>query len=441
MNKFLQKVDAAFANKKIIIIILCVVTMGILINLSIKCPLFSPDSAGYIAHSAHRAPLYPLFISLLSRHYHLIISFQGILLIIALFNSANFMKNTFKIPNVFALFYFIRATLLVKKYSFSQYILTEGIALPLFIFWFIALANFLIKQTKTNFAYFLLFSAMLLLLRPQFYFIYGIFAALLFLRIFIKHFSLSLKTLFIGILSCVILVNIVGRTYHYIYNGSFSMNSQTGQQLIVSPFYFSTQADAKFLKDPLEKKVFTTAYKKAISNKLLFNTLPINKKIKSKDVRYHYQQSFNSIIYTIISSFSPSKHDPYTINKTCLNLTWQLFKLHPTANIKFFLYRIQRSFGGHSLRHIILLLLLLAYFIFLAKSFSNFSSLAIVTFLSISIVILNNLLITFSNIAIPRCLIYNKFLLLFNTYLLSFLVILYFPYQKISRFFKFGHKS
>jgi len=241
-------------------------------------PWVQPDTSGYISGDVTRSFLYyaVLYIydvimpsawmertefSKLTHPYIFLVAGQLLLGAFSAVHLAKRLKSIFEVGNVWKLLVTI---ILLSPYllptKIGNAVLTEGICYPLFLLTASYLLKGLVKEDSKALLKFLLFTALLVLTRGQFLFLYPLFVVVLF-YIFIKRPDAYKKwVLVVALFATVAGTTLAERSYHYFKHGVFGATPFGAFQLIAAPLYVADPDDGKLFDDPVKRKVFEETY-------------------------------------------------------------------------------------------------------------------------------------------------------------------------------------
>lgn len=272
----------------------------------------APDTQGYIDKEIIRPPGYPLIIDIFkylfgSHEYFALVCFQIIFVLISVFYISHVLRKMFSLhPITLTLLYvFLSLPLLSISVAVGVHggignrILTESISDGFFLF----TVSFLVKtlfHEKRNFLIFILFIALLSLIRTQMIFMYLIaMALLLYLYLKIGNFRLIMR-FFTAMLAIFLIAEASERFYHKSVNNYFGKLSLNVSHMLVGVVFISDQHALKYISNENDRKVLKQAYDYLENRKFLSkNRFEID--LRLVDL---YNDSFNiSLYYGLMRSF------------------------------------------------------------------------------------------------------------------------------------------
>lgn len=306
---------------------------------------WAPDTKGYINFTSMRPPVYPLLLKLFSyldSSYWFLVFFQMLFGLSAIVVTTLYAASFFELNQTSRIALgVILATPYIGKTG--NYLLTEAIAYPLFLFTVCSLLA-LIKHNK--FRHFIGLLALIMtlsLIRGQFVFLYVVaFLYVLFCiykSIKINYF-ISLVVLFLGILG----QNYAERYYHYKFDNGFNNTSHTNIHLSVAPLYLSNIEDAKAFEDGLSKSIFTS-----IKQDLDEKKLGVDYRVGNINVNYQYYTVYDKIVYDVIANVFNDYEitAPHEVDEIMGDIYLHLVKHKPFAYAKHVFKNAVGYFGGY----------------------------------------------------------------------------------------------
>ncbi|MCH9769717.1 MAG: hypothetical protein K0U12_02445 [Gammaproteobacteria bacterium] len=240
--------------------------------------IMAPDSPSYIAFSPQRPPLLPILLwlnrLLVGEHYYIFRALQIGLIFFAMHLMDKKLRPIFNIPRwamtLLAVSFIIPPYIV---FPYARYLLTEAIAIPLFVIFLTYLIEFIVTRAIKTTLILALLTMLLVLTRNQFLYLYGI----LFLAVIYLFFRRTnpQKILLIGLifLLTIVLTTLLNRGYQYVVHGKFASNTSNGALLLVQPMFLAKPNDAKLFKDPKLKSLFNSLYQANTQAKFTLATL------------------------------------------------------------------------------------------------------------------------------------------------------------------------
>ena len=281
-----------------ILVALCLFFFGIF--LIYGTPVYN-DSDQYIAMHVHREPVYPLFLYVIRcitpAHFKSVASIlQSMLCIYASYRFVTYIRKTFglKIPGtcictLIVLTPYIITPLFSKLHiMMSIAIMSESVAIPLFILFVINLYDAFIKSKINKMLLAFLISLVLTLTRSQMIFTFILWFIMAVIMVCMRKPGESHKTgeavvspvadRFMGIIVCVIIMitgfvlrDVSTRAYNYVFNGRYVDSVYSHINLLANILYVSDRDDLDDHEDEHLKAIFHEIYDKADSQGYLYN--------------------------------------------------------------------------------------------------------------------------------------------------------------------------
>lgn len=374
------------------------------------------DSTSYITKSAFRSPIYPLAIHFSevffgSGVYWPVIFTQLLLVIIFTYLLADLFNRKYQISSLG--FLLITVILFVPYLKWGNFLLSQGIAYPLFLCSSYLLFRALFNKNIKSLLAFIGTLALLILTRRQFVFMYVVAVfAIAYFAYFYRISLLKIAILVLASLGSWYGADVAERSYHYHFNQQFSTVPFLGLQLIVTPLYLASAEDAELFKNPIEKAIFTDAY--ATMQKNCWNA---DCECKGSTPSYHhYYLQYNDIGWRSLwpAALNHTGGDLVLIDKILVKMSFVLIAQHWQRWTHMYFCNIINNIGGYYFGVLLVLSFLWSGFYHL-KNRDNFS-----------LGLFFALLISFGNYTLvalvePAMAVYNFYS---NTILITFFIIL-----------------
>lgn len=360
-NSFLEKI--LFLKLKSANWFFYFLIVGFLIYLLSLGAIQAPDSEGYLQASISRSPGYPLFIKLMqfiSKDHTetLLVMIQLLFGVWATLLTAKTFQKIFSLEKVFFIL-FVGILLIPYVGKTGNYILTEGLAYPLFLFSMCYLLKGLVDKNNQALSLYFIYVTTLVLVRGQFLFMYvvGLFG----LIYSFQYNKRTLTRILLGILLVVSLTScyVIEKIYHKLYHGVLALTPFTGVHFIIQPLYISNIEDANLFEDPNEKRLFLTVRQKMEERKMshVFTVGHI-------DAPYHLYAHFDEILYGILHP-TLSQHgfgDLVEVDGRLKKMAIKLVKKHPKTFVKLYIRNLVGHLGGYYNACIVLFIFILSFF-------------------------------------------------------------------------------
>lgn len=329
------------------------VLVGLFLFLGHQGPNIQPDTGSYLTASAVRSALYPLLLKLNSwlfgpNNFQLLVLAQlayGILGSIFLAHKIRklFGLNLWAIPPLLL-------CLLAPYYGpgrFGNSVMTEALCYPTFLLASACLFEGVIGKNSRHLLYFLGLTAILILTRRQFLFLYPVFGLLLVYLVLCERKAFKLGLLTVAFIGSIIFTHLLERTYQYFTQGNFSTIPFTGIQLIVAPMYIAKDSDIQLFDTDLERRIFKDIRQQLQQKKLSFTAL--NKtSFFDFSVYANFYENYNAICWETISpTFSKNGiGDPYQLDTMTRDMAIKLIHENWQPYLTLYLLNIVFNVGG-----------------------------------------------------------------------------------------------
>ena len=317
---------------------------------------------------------------------------QAVINFIVLIYAGNWMRKRLELQNI--LIFLILLFTVVFFFMHVQFsmlsILSEAIAFPLFILTFIFLVDSFIDLDMKKIILAVITCNLLILARDQFYYMY---VMLFMLTVYAFLHKVPLKKSMV--ISAIVLFSVVFNIlttgiYHYAMNGRFGESSAVGEILLPPALYLATPDDAKYFEHPFHKMFFLSVEKSLYKNHLNYASVP-------KELRPPLQLIMSSAWYNIM--FNPIKKtalrklpphtSSYVASRTLTEISAILYTHELMKNFKFYFWRTTSAIGGVWVFLGFLIVLFSALFRIISDRKYDLTINQAVTFLAISIALMN----------------------------------------------------
>ncbi len=340
-----------------IFVLLCLLLLGYFISLG---PILAPDSGGYINNSITRGSLYPLlinFFTLFDNSHFVLVVFQLLLgfgaIFIMVFTLKSYFQSNINKNAAFnnALTVILTGVLVFPYFGkLGNYVLTEGIAYPLFLLAFCSLLKGLLKHKPWFLIAFFVLSGLLVLIRAQFLFMYIVGFVGISSFVISKYKNKSQKSspgrmlqnvslkkiiaiLSFSLIAIIVTCNILEKAYHYKFHGEFAATPSIGIHLAVTPFYLSSLDDVQHVKSKENKELF----------------LEMRENIDDLQFHDYFYVAYDEIVYSV---FYPTLEkngitNHYDIDKTMMKFVYPLVKANWKKHVEHFIRVFSKYLGGY----------------------------------------------------------------------------------------------
>lgn len=317
-------------------------------------PSIQPDTASYLASSPIRSALYPMLLRLNTwlfgqGHFKFLVFVQIAYGIFGTVFLAQKIRKLFDLELWAAIPLII--CLLNPYYGpgrFGNAILTEALCYPTFLLAFAYLLEGLIRKSSRCLLYFLALTAVLILTRRQFLFVYPVFGIVLVYYGFFERKALKVGFLTFAFIISIISTHLLEKTYQYSVHGNFSIVPFTGIQLVVAPLYLAKDSDIHLFNTSLERVVFKETKEQLRQRKLSFDSR--NESSSDLTLYYaHFYESYGPICYGVLSPILAKNgiNDVYQIDKITTNMAIKLIYKNWKACFILYLLNIIFNMGGY----------------------------------------------------------------------------------------------
>lgn len=249
------------------------------------------DSPSYIYMDISREPLYPLFLALLRSvfsgqgdfYLSAAVFFQSLLAAFAAWSLADFLRKEFKLSSAmgFLLLAMPLITSLLCRFAaqrgsmYSNSILTEGIACPLYLLFVRFLLEYCLRQRKKSLILACVISFVMISTRKQMYLsLILLVCGLVYVAVRTKRYKKGL----LAVLCCSVVVwggsVLFDCGYNFILRGSFTEHSSDDRFLATMVFYNVEETDGEAIEDPELKALFYEIYYACEENGFLKDSAP-----------------------------------------------------------------------------------------------------------------------------------------------------------------------
>ena len=313
------------------------------------------DSGSYIDGSILRSPLYPLIIKLFSSidsSLYLLIFFQLMLGLFAIHMFLDALRKIFDLDFIvqalvlafIALpYYFITVN---QRFFIGNLIMTESICYPLFLLAAAAIIRAAIEQRLRFYLHFILLTALLVLTRRQFLFLYPFFVIVWLTLFFQKERIPFSRLMLMGVfILSIIATNLLERTYQYIRDDRFRTIPFTGRQLLVIPMFVAREDDKDLFDDEDRRDIFSLIYRYMADEEITSTDLGS----VSLNVYNAYERHYNHISHYLIPGSARAvlgeRYDEYRMDEHAVQISLALIKRHFKDYLRVYLKNIEVNSG------------------------------------------------------------------------------------------------
>jgi hypothetical protein len=329
--------------------------MGILAVLLWFGPLIAPDTGGYVVPSQARPPLYPYFLHVFrlvfgAENYWPVFVGQLFIGLYACQHLTQTLEKVFSLNNLskgvvfFCLFspYFLPC-------RFGNYILSEALAYPLFLWSFSYFCESLRSSALKPFLYFLGGVVLLVLTRRQFIFLYPFVILFVLYHFWRRPLDANPWIVACCALLAIGIAEVLDVWYFYVKWGVFAHAPVTWKQAVIAPLYLSTLDDVKAFTDPALAKIFVHIRERMLAAGIGYQPDLLGK-IPTDFLFYqNYYMHYNRILYELMSHVLSEHHlmDPFISEAVTQKLTLNLLAHNYGRFIIFYILNIVKNIGGY----------------------------------------------------------------------------------------------
>ena len=335
---------------------------GVIIPLTIICallvamgPLEAPDTHGYIHFSHLRQPLscyfFDFFQTIFGQHFYWPVFITQLLLgIVASWHMTRTFERVFvteKLTTIFIFFILLSPYYLPTR--FANYILSEGLAYPLFI---AAISFFAQSLWTRNFKYylrFLGFTLLLVLTRRQFIFLYPFIIAFVIYQCWRKPVDVNPFPIIAASLLAIGLAECLDLLYYYYHWGAWTHAPFTWRQASVALLYLSQPSDINLFTDPFMVKIFTETRQMMMDQRMGFDPATLGQWPRDFIYYQHYYLHYNDICHRILGTVLGNNGLISDIDRevTLKQITVILFKKYYADFLILYIFNIVKNLGSY----------------------------------------------------------------------------------------------
>ena len=248
------------------------------------------DSASYIEMHFTREPLYSIYLSFFrflfngNEEISLLAAVfgQSILAGIAAFSITHYLSKEFRLPSwiSYAILAMPLATSLLCRFAaqrgsmYSNCILTEGITISLYLLFFRYCLEYLLHRTKKGCIWCAVLCFIGISMRKQMYILLLLFFLALIYTIFKNHEYKKIISVVITIVSILLLVSLLDRSYNLIKRNEFTRHVDDNRFVATMVFYTADRDYANYIENEEIRQVFLDVYDVCNENGYLMNSAP-----------------------------------------------------------------------------------------------------------------------------------------------------------------------
>lgn len=234
------------------------------------------DTNTYVSMSIAREPLYPLYLAFFrmilgegEAYLHAAVIGQGLLLGLAVWILSSYLQKALKSPR-FLYFVMIMCSLGVsllcrfaaKRGSmYSNSILSEGLAIPLFLIFFRFLYEYAITQSRKSLIWSLILSVLLISTRKQMFISIALFAIVFFLcKLKEKKWLQGIWQTAVCAIAVIVVATLFDCATNYFVHGSFVRHANDNRFILTMVFFEADREDGERIADEEIRDLFYQIY-------------------------------------------------------------------------------------------------------------------------------------------------------------------------------------
>ena len=277
-------------NKKRSVLLFCISMIFYLFFFFIDGYVLCADSNSYIDMNFTREPFYSLYLDCLRLLFFKFGDFylqaavlgQSILAGIAAYSISNYLTKELKLPIWISICILAMplATSLLCRYAaqrgsmYSNSILTEGIAISIYLLFIRFCIEYLLHQTKKSFILCCLLCFIGISTRKQMYVLLVLFfLSMIVVSIYIKNKKVIIKSI-LTIFCILFLVFLFDNSYNYIVRGKFAGHVDDNRFVATMVFYTADRDYADYIENDEIRQLFLDVYDTCNENGYLMNHSP-----------------------------------------------------------------------------------------------------------------------------------------------------------------------
>ena len=245
------------------------------------------------------------------------------------------------------IFFVILFLLITVSLHFQMFYLeSEGLSFPLFIVTFFILVECFQKFQLKRIALLAFLSSILVLTRLQFYFLYPIFALLLYRHFLNKTPIKPLVIAFFILIGSIFLTQLIDRSYHYFKHGFFGSAPYSGLITSIQPLYLAGKEAPNYFQNPREKEIVMEIVEK-MDQKKLMRSSALLASFKLQYYEYAYEEYYKN--YVVIQGIIMNATESFSLlerNKITTDIAKTLMLHQFKKNLLFYGWKVIEEFGG-----------------------------------------------------------------------------------------------
>ena len=282
------------------------------------------DTPTYVYMTVDREPVYPLFLFLFRSvfktedlYLQIAVLFQGLIMAYAIYSITTYISDVFKLnifESIMIEFIFLLVSLLcrfaAKRGSmYSNSLLSESLAYPLFILFFRYLFQYLLENSNKPLIISSVISFLMISTRKQM-----LLSLFLLIIVFVYHVirSKHYKELLKLVLICLLIMcsnKTLDYSYNYLMRGLKNTHTSSDRFLATVVFYCSSEEDADQIKTEETRKIFLEVYRECKKKGLLKS----DKASGWYDVAMHFCDNYDLVqlhnMWPMEKEYALSLHD------------------------------------------------------------------------------------------------------------------------------------
>lgn len=387
-------------------------------------PIMEPDSYSYLHLTIIATPGYPVFLygfkKVLGEDYFgiVVVVVQLFFLLLSIWYFIKFLTKSLVIKNnliIIALDIILLVSLWIPSLLIANRIVAEGLSYAVFLWMITFFIKTVLEKHRKSLLLFLASLFFALLLRSQF-----LFTLPPFLVIFVWFWYRDKKDFFriISVITLILLpmlTSIVDKTFHFLVANRFENTSNTGVQLMASPFFVADPDDFTIYDNPKDQEYFKYLYTNAHKKELLDDYY---KPLFNDNVYSYFHEHYVDLSYGVLSlkgrEFLKNQYKDATDsdllilnNKKLIDLAMPLIWENFSKWLLLFFYNVLHAFGSVYQLILYVLLLVLSAVAFIRHQ----GKIELIAMLFILLAFSNVVLVCLVEHSIDRYMLYHRWML------------------------------
>ncbi|CAO5675737.1 MAG: hypothetical protein HEEMFOPI_00924 [Holosporales bacterium] len=316
-------------------------------------PWIQPDSYSYMDGSVCRGPLYPFFLNsiffVFGKNYKIVVIFQTVIGFMAIFYTTMRLKEWFNLKKMIQIIVLlILAFPYIKGQKIGSTILTEPVCYPLFLVFTVSFFESFKLNILKPFYLSLILAILLVLIRKQFMFVFGVYYVMVFLN-YLKTRKISLKKTLLPFLAFLVAIAL---EHFYVYSkiGEFK-STPFSICYVAAPLFVAKEINNESLISDNEKKFLKSILKQRESLRIGFKNNEFREEYQENSVGIPYTERFAAVhdIYRyqlVYRALKETNVHPKLQDEFIKNISFKLIGLNISDFFKIYKGNIIQGIGG-----------------------------------------------------------------------------------------------